>query len=103
MLSNDSVEQQVFFTGGFYKRSDICRGDAISWGIVYDGMYDTRWGTGADELKVGQIRGVMGWAWDAANEFGVWVPVALKPIDTRPHFGRRLRLIRWIRSTFLAP
>jgi hypothetical protein len=68
----NSVEQQVFATAGFYKRGDVCCGDRISWGVVYDYMYDNRWGTFANEVELGQVRGLFGWALNAANEIGIW-------------------------------
>ena len=33
-------ETQIFVTSGIYKRSDICAGDPIAWGVVLDYMND---------------------------------------------------------------
>lgn len=70
---DDTVEQQIFLTAGLYSRSDVCCGDRISWAIVYDHMYDDGWGTFANNnVNLGQVRGMFGYAWNECNEFGVW-------------------------------
>jgi hypothetical protein len=70
---DSAVEQQIFFTAGLYKRGDICDGDRISWGVVYDHMYDDRWGAfTTNNVNVGQIRGIFGYALSESNEVGVW-------------------------------
>jgi hypothetical protein len=71
-VSVSSAEQQSFLTMGVSKRSDVLRGDQLSWGLVYDQFWAHQWGLFASELYVGQIRGLMGWAVDDYNEFGVW-------------------------------
>jgi hypothetical protein len=72
LADSNGAEQQVFLTGGIYKRSDVCAGDLISWGIVYDYMDDNHWGAVDENVSVGQVRAIFGYAWDEANEFGVW-------------------------------
>ncbi len=71
-ISANSVEQQAFLTAGIYKRSDILNGDAISWGLVYDQLWCHQWGLLADELYVGQARGIWGYALNECHELGVW-------------------------------
>jgi hypothetical protein len=71
-VGGSGAEQQIFLTGGIYKRSDICAGDPISWGVVYDYMDDNNWGFAGTNVSVGQVRSIFGYAWDEANEFGVW-------------------------------
>ncbi len=78
----DSVEQQTFVTAGLYKRGDVCAGDRVSWGVVYDHMYDTRWGLFANQVHVGQLRSVFSWARDESNAFGVWGAVRMQHDQT---------------------
>ena len=67
-----SLEQQAYFTFGTYKRSDVCCGDRISWGVVYDQFIGHQWGWTADEVHLGQLRGILGYALNEHNEVGVW-------------------------------
>lgn len=67
-----SVQQQAYVTFGFYKRSDICCGDRISWGVVYDQFFGHQWGWTADEIYLAQVRGILGYAINECNEVGVW-------------------------------
>ncbi len=71
-VSQSSSEQQTFITLGVSKRSDVLHGDQLSWGLVYDQFWAHQWGLIAGELYVGQVRGLVGWAVDDYNEFGVW-------------------------------
>jgi hypothetical protein len=71
-VSPSSAEQQTFVTLGLYKRSDVCCGDRVSWGLVYDQFWAHQWGLFAGELYVGQVRGIVGYAVSEWNEFGVW-------------------------------
>jgi hypothetical protein len=71
-VSPSSSEQQTFVTMGVYKRSNVCCGDRVSWGLVYDQFWAHQWGLFASELYVGQIRGIVGYATSEWNEFGVW-------------------------------
>jgi hypothetical protein len=67
-----SAQQQLIFTGGVYRRSDVCAGDRLAWGGVIDTLYDSRFGEEADEIFLSQFRFVAAYAWDECNEFGVW-------------------------------
>ena len=71
-LKDDSLEQQTFITAGFYKRSDVCGGDRISWGTVYDQFIGHQWGWTNNGVQLGQIRGIMGYALNETNEVGSW-------------------------------
>ena len=71
-FSNASVEDQIFTTFGFYKRSDVCQGDRWAWAAVVDLLYDNNFGEEAQEIFNRQTRGYLGYAWDEANEFGTW-------------------------------
>lgn len=70
--SASSSEQQTFITAGFYKRSDVCDGDRISWGVVYDQFFGHQWGLFASEVYLSQFRGILGYAISEYNEVGVW-------------------------------
>src|SRR5262245_1189778 len=69
---NAAIEQQIFATFGFYKRSDVCHDDRLAWGAVIDLLYDNHLGEEAREVFNRQIRMYGGYAWDEANEFGLW-------------------------------
>jgi hypothetical protein len=71
-LHSSSAEQQLFFTGGVYERSDICSGQRCSWAGVIDVNYDNHFGEQAQEILLTQARGIVGYAIDECNEFGVW-------------------------------
>ena len=70
--SPSSSEQQTFVTAGLYKRSDVCCGDRISWGVVYDQFFGHQWGVFANEVYLNQFRGIFGYALNECNEVGVW-------------------------------
>lgn len=67
-----SIEEQVFLTGGVYKRSDVCCGDYLSYGLVYDVMLTDNTGERTDSIGIGQVRGLVGYALNEASEVGVW-------------------------------
>ncbi|MCI0357961.1 MAG: hypothetical protein L0211_05735 [Planctomycetaceae bacterium] len=71
-LHSSSAEQQMFFTGGVYRRSDVCGGVPCSWGAVIDVNYDNHFGEQAQEILLTQARGIVGYAIDECNEFGIW-------------------------------
>jgi hypothetical protein len=81
-----SLEEQVFLTAGVYKRSDVLDGDRISWGVVYDALITDNYGVAADELELGQLRGIMGYAINECHELGVWGTVNMME-DTGSVFG----------------
>lgn len=72
LTSVSSAEEQVFATLGLYKRSDVCGGDCLSWGLVYDMLYDDHLGEAAQEVKLTQVRFQAGWALSEADEIGLW-------------------------------
>ncbi len=69
---DNSLEQQTFVTFGLYKRSQVCCGDRLSWGVVYDQFFGHQWGWAANEIYLSQIRGIVGYALNESNEAGVW-------------------------------
>ncbi|MCE9525034.1 MAG: hypothetical protein K8R36_03155 [Planctomycetales bacterium] len=70
--SPSSSEQQTFITAGIYKRSDISNGEAISWGLGFDQLFDHQYGLLASELYLTQLRGIAGYAINECYEVGVW-------------------------------
>lgn len=68
----DSLEEQIFLTGGVYKRADLNGGESVSWALAYDGLVTDNWGANASEIEVGQVRYLAGWAFNECNEFGIW-------------------------------
>lgn len=66
------LETQCFLTAGIYKRSNICCGDRIAWGVVYDQFFANNWGWAANPVYLGQFRGIVGYALNECNEVGVW-------------------------------
>lgn len=83
-VSNSSAEQQTFLTVGVYKRSDVAECDNISWGLVYDQFWGHQWGVFANEVYLGQFRGIVGYAWNDWNEVGVWGTLHTTTDSTAP-------------------
>ena len=65
-------ETQVFSTTGVFKRSDVTNGDRVSWGLVYDQLWNSQYGQVSDDIYLGQFRGIVGLALNECNEVGVW-------------------------------
>lgn len=66
-----TLQQQGFLTYGLYKRSDVCCGDRVSWGIVSDHFYGDEYGWTADEIVLHQFRWQLGYALNCHNEVGM--------------------------------
>jgi len=81
-VTPSSLEQQYFITAGFYKRSDICNDERISWAVVYDQFIGHQWGLFADNVAAGQIRSLAGYALNDSNEVGVWTTVHIGTTST---------------------
>ena len=78
VVNPSSAEEQVFVTAGFYKRGNVCCGDPVSWGIVYDYLHDDNYGEEGDRIQVSQFRFVAGYATSVCNEFGVTGAIRLE-------------------------
>lgn len=74
---DDPVEQQLFLTAGLYRRSDVPNGDRISWGAVYDVLFAENAGEAADDIRLAQFRGTVGYAIGNSDEIGVWAAFRL--------------------------
>jgi hypothetical protein len=63
-------QQQTFVTTGFYRKAT---GDQrLSFGLVYDWMWNTNWGVYATDPLLGQWRGQVEYAVTECNGIGVW-------------------------------
>ena len=67
-----SAETQIFLTMGAYKRSNVCRGERLCYGVVWDIMNGHNFGVLASNITLHQIRGRVGYALNARNELGLW-------------------------------
>lgn len=65
-------ETQRFLTTGVFKRSNIQNGERLSWGVVYDHLWNSQYGLFSDDINLGQFRGIVGIALDPCNEVGFW-------------------------------
>jgi hypothetical protein len=66
------VEQQAFVTTGVYKRGDVARDERLSYGTVVDAFLSDNWGINANEVELGQLRGIVGYALSEQLEVGAW-------------------------------
>jgi hypothetical protein len=63
-------QTQTFVTSGLFRKA---HGDRrLSYGIVYDWMYNDRWGVMANSPTLGQWRGQIEYALSGCNAVGVW-------------------------------
>ncbi|HRF01389.1 MAG TPA: hypothetical protein PLI18_12775 [Pirellulaceae bacterium] len=66
------AEHHLFGTAGFYKRSDVCCGDRISWGVVWDYLNANNFGqNGNQTLDLHQLRAQLGYAVTHRDEVGL--------------------------------
>ena len=63
-------QQQVFVTTGFYRKAKCDQ--RLSFGLVYDWMYNTDWGVYSTNPTLGQWRGQIEYALNDCNGIGVW-------------------------------
>jgi hypothetical protein len=64
------TQQQTFVTTGFYRKA---QGDQrVSFGLVYDWMYNNGWGGYGVNSTLGQWRGQVEYALSSCNSVGVW-------------------------------
>jgi len=71
-VSRSSSEQQVYATLGIYRRGDVECHEHLSWGLVYDHFWGHQYGMAADQVYLGQVRGIVGYAVNECNEIGFW-------------------------------
>ncbi len=68
----NQTDNQGFLTTGVFKRSSICDGERLSWGLVYDQLWNHQYGILAEDIYLGQFRGIAGVALNQTNEVGFW-------------------------------
>lgn len=74
-VAEDSVQQQLFLTGGFYKRTSCSSG--FNAGVVFDWMWNKRFGVFGVDTNFSQLRGQIGYQYCCDNEYGIWGTVDL--------------------------
>lgn len=95
-------EQQGFFTAGVYKRGD--NSDPISYGAVIDAFAADEWGVNANDLDLGQVRGIMGYALNDRFEIGsfgavnAWDDDAAVTVAGAPGVRRTVRAANQVNS-----
>ena len=71
--NTSAAETQAFLTTGVFKRSDVIKGDRVSWGLVYDQLWNSQYGLRSDDIYLGQFRREsLGSRMNECNEVGVW-------------------------------
>ena len=68
--SVNETEQQIFLTGGFYRRADCDR--RLSGGVVYDVMWNDNFGYYNAAPTLTQYRAQIAYALGYWNEIGIW-------------------------------
>jgi hypothetical protein len=68
--SPNETEQQIFLTGGFYRRADADR--RLSYGVVYDVMWNDNFGAYNAAPTLTQYRAQLAYALGYWNEIGFW-------------------------------
>jgi hypothetical protein len=64
------AQQQTFVTTGFFRKA---HGDQrVSFGVVYDWMFNTNWGVFGNDPTLGQWRGQIEYALSGRNGIGLW-------------------------------
>lgn len=84
------AQQQVFVTTGVFRKAPP--GRRLSFGLVYDWMFNKNWGVFAVSPTVGQWRGQIEYALSGCNSVGVWGCVNdLYSVQNSPLYGTRIR------------
>ena len=63
-------QQQIFVTTGFFRKA--AGNQRLSFGVVYDWMFNDHWGYLGTNPTMGQWRGQVEWALSGSNAFGVY-------------------------------
>lgn len=72
--NSKALEQQGFITLGFFRMTPHCCG--FNAGIVYDLMFNKKFGVFALNPFLGQLRGQLGYLITGGNEVGIWSAVS---------------------------
>jgi len=65
-----TIQQQGFLTTGFFRTTEYCSG--LNVGVVYDWMFNQRFGVFAVNPTFSQVRFKVGYLFDSTDEFGFW-------------------------------
>lgn len=76
-IEGNSERFQSYTTIGMFQRAEC----GWAWAVGYDFLYQDSY----DNFKLGQLRGDLGFQYDACNEFGSWFACSLE--KDRGHFG----------------
>lgn len=69
-VNDAQSQQQTFLTTGFYRKAS---GDQqLSFGLVYDWMFNNNWGALTNAQTMGQWRSQFEWAFSGSNAVGVY-------------------------------
>lgn len=68
-LNDGSGQQQTFVTTGFFRKAAV--GEKLSFGLVYDWMFNENWGVASTSPTLGQWRGQVEYAVSESNSFGL--------------------------------
>lgn len=91
-------QQQTFVTTGFYRKAR--EGQRLSFGVVYDWMYNRNWGYRAISPTLGQWRGQIEYALNDRNGLGVYGCAGdLTSVDQDP-FGSTYKTIAVNQANF---
>lgn len=89
MQHQEKVQSQGFLTYGFFRKPD--ENSAIVAGIVQDWMFNETFGVFGQNPTLSQLRGQLGYAASASNEYGIWGTVhVVNNTKTIPNFGPTL-------------
>jgi hypothetical protein len=82
-VDQSKSQQQIFLTTGFFHKA---KGDRrLSYGVVYDWMFNDMWGLGGVSPTLGQWRGQIEYALSGCNAVGVWGCARdLSSVQSRP-------------------
>jgi hypothetical protein len=69
-VSRVSSQQQTFLTTGFYHKAN--EGRRLSYGLVYDWMFNDNWGIYGISPTLSQWRGQVEYSFSGCNALGVW-------------------------------
>ena len=86
---NQQTENQGFLTAGVFKRSNVCAGERLSWGLVYDQLWNHQYGVLTEDIYLGQFRGILGVALNQTDEVGFWGTAGTNTANTTDFTGLR--------------
>ncbi len=70
LTDNARAQQQLFVTTGFFRKAKCDQ--RVSFGVVYDWMFNEAWGEYGTSPSLGQWRGQIEYAFSGCNAVGLW-------------------------------